>query len=177
MAAKESVVCVDIDGNTNEVAIDDISFRPSVYGVIVKNGSILLTPQFTDQWDFPGGGMDLGETLDEALEREIREETGMGAKRDKLLHVDTDFFTHPGTKKSYQTVHMYFTCTDVSGEISTDGFDEHEKSYARMAEWIPIEKALTLKYCNSVDSPSLIRLAASGAGISADAVGPSSRRA
>lgn len=155
---KKTVVCRSVFDEKKEVPVEELAFRPSIYALVLKDNAILLNPQF-DGWDFPGGGINLGETLDDALEREVREETGLSVKRDKLLYVDSDFYLHPGTKKYFQSIHLYYTGKDVAGEISTDNFDAHERGYLHKAEWVPIEKALTLKFINSVDSPALIRLA------------------
>lgn len=52
-------------------------------GIIVKKGKILLNkrndvekPELHGLWEFPGGGMEIGETVQENLVREVREECG-----------------------------------------------------------------------------------------------------
>jgi 8-oxo-dGTP pyrophosphatase MutT (NUDIX family) len=55
---------------------------PSNYRVSLKalirdaEGRILLIKEGRDEWGLPGGGIDHGETIDEGLRREIREEIG-----------------------------------------------------------------------------------------------------
>jgi hypothetical protein len=44
----------------------------------------------------------------------------------------------------------------IGGEISDNGFDQDEKSYARKAEWVPLDKVASLKFCNPIDSKKLI---------------------
>jgi 8-oxo-dGTP pyrophosphatase MutT (NUDIX family) len=153
---EKKITCRTIDNGTIEVPLSELSFRPSVYGVAIANGKVLLSPQF-DGYDFPGGGVDLGELLTDTLIREVKEETGLDAKPGKVIHVEDNFFFHPRRKKAFQTPLIYFLCEIVGGEISTDGFDEHEKEYAKKAEWLPIEKVDSLKFCNSIDSPKLIK--------------------
>jgi len=41
------------------------------------------------EWDIPGGGMQFGETLLECLNREIKEETGLTVRVDRLLYAMT----------------------------------------------------------------------------------------
>jgi ADP-ribose pyrophosphatase len=56
----------------------------AVGAVVVKDGKILLVKRFKaphkDLWAIPGGSVELGETLQEAAEREILEETGLTIK-------------------------------------------------------------------------------------------------
>lgn len=65
--------------------------RPTVSGVILRGGKILLTKRgrepFKGWWDFPGGFMEKGETPEEAIRREIKEETGLTVKAEKLLGI------------------------------------------------------------------------------------------
>jgi len=51
----------------------------SVKGVLVHEGRVLLLLNERDEWDLPGGRPDPGETFPQALEREVREETGLAA--------------------------------------------------------------------------------------------------
>ncbi len=56
--------------------------RVAAYAVIVRDGEILLSriaPSIseTEQWTLPGGGIDFGEHPDDAVVREVHEETGL----------------------------------------------------------------------------------------------------
>ncbi len=150
------IIVRDIKGEKSEIEAHELSFRPSVYGVIIENGSVLLVPQW-DGYDFPGGGVDLGETLDEAFRREVKEETGLDVGMGELALLAEDFFTHPSSGRHFQSILFYYTHTDVSGVISDEGFTGFEKEIAKKAEWVPIEKALEQKFYNPIDSPSLIQ--------------------
>ncbi len=52
--------------------------RPGIYGVLVRDGAVLLTHQMEPEPEFqiPGGGIDPGEDPIPALHREVMEETG-----------------------------------------------------------------------------------------------------
>lgn len=56
--------------------------RLGVYGVALKEGKILLVEQeggpYKGKFDFPGGGNEFGETIEEALRREFAEEVACG---------------------------------------------------------------------------------------------------
>jgi 8-oxo-dGTP pyrophosphatase MutT (NUDIX family) len=52
--------------------------RPSVRGVIIRGGRIAMVHSLKyDYYKFPGGGIEYGETHDDTLIREVREEAGL----------------------------------------------------------------------------------------------------
>jgi len=63
----------------------------AVDGVIIRDKSILLIKRknqpFKGMWALPGGFVEYGETVEEAILREVKEETGMDAKIRRLLGV------------------------------------------------------------------------------------------
>jgi 8-oxo-dGTP pyrophosphatase MutT (NUDIX family) len=63
-------------------------FRIALYGVLVEEGRVLLTttrvPSGTIT-NFPGGGLELGESPLEAIAREFQEETGLRVTIGELL--------------------------------------------------------------------------------------------
>jgi len=91
-------------------------FRPKSIGVrvmLIQNGGVLLVRQtYLPGWFMPGGGVKRGETLEEAVHREAREEVGAEMGELKLLGA----YTHFGEHKSDHNV--LFLCTDftLSGE-------------------------------------------------------------
>lgn len=53
------------------------AYRVSVKGLIYdNNGKLLFVRERSDTWDLPGGGLEHGESIAEALRRECREELG-----------------------------------------------------------------------------------------------------
>jgi len=160
MSAPETVVARDIQGKTSVIPAKEMSFRVSVYGVTIDRDAVLLVPQW-DGYDIPGGGVELGETTEEALKREISEETGLTVKphMQHVLHVTHDFFIHPTDGKSYHYILLYYLCSLIGGDISDANLQEDEKLYARPAEWVSVETVDDLKFFNPVDSPSIIRTA------------------
>lgn len=62
----------------------------AVIGVVKKENQYLLTKRRSpksefNKWQFPGGGLEFGERIDEAVKRELKEETGVDAKIIKRL--------------------------------------------------------------------------------------------
>ena len=61
-------------------------------GIIRNKGKILLERRAdSERWAFIGGGMKMEESLEECVQREVREETGLIVERLKLL----DIFSYP----------------------------------------------------------------------------------
>ena len=57
---------------------DLAQFRIGVNALIFDEGRVLLAHRRDiDWWNLPGGGMELNETVEEAIRREVREETGL----------------------------------------------------------------------------------------------------
>ena len=52
------------------------AYRVSVKGLIYDDGKLLFVRERSDTWDLPGGGLEHGEGIAEALRRECREELG-----------------------------------------------------------------------------------------------------
>lgn len=66
------------------------NIRPRVAVVLVEDGKILLMKHRkgdSEYWVLPGGGVEFGETLEEAGERELIEETGLKVRLTHLLFI------------------------------------------------------------------------------------------
>jgi len=159
---KKTVVCHDIKGAETEVSVDKLKFRPSVYGVLIEDGKVLLSKQF-DGYDFPGGGLNIDETLEEGVRREFKEETGLDVKVGDVIYSQTGFFhsSHYSLDEGqyWNCILLYFLVEKTGGEISIDGCDEDEKKYIDLPEWIETEKVKDLKFYNSTDNITVIKKA------------------
>src|SRR5436853_2588161 len=85
-------------------------FRIAVSALIFDEGRVLLAHRSDiDWWNLPGGGMEVGETVEEALQREVREETGLEVAVDRLVGVYS--------KPQKQEVVLSFICHVTGGEL------------------------------------------------------------
>ncbi len=84
-------------------------FRIGVFALIFdEEGRVLLALRGDiDWWNLPGGGMEIGETLEEALRREVREETGLEVQVGRLVGVYS--------KPQKQEVVLTFECGITGG--------------------------------------------------------------
>jgi len=156
-----TVICLDVEGNKYEIPLEELQWRPSVYGIVIKNDKVLLSKQFGDRYDLPGGGVDLGEDLKAAVVREVKEETGLDVHKPEALGIENNFFhSAHGNKQSYHSILVYYSCILLGGELSIDGFDEEEKKYAEIAEWVPLDTIDDLKLASTFDFRPYIKQAA-----------------
>ena len=86
-----------------------------VAAIIRKNDQILITQRFDNVhlarlWEFPGGKVENGESLEVALQREIREELGI------KIRVDDEFFTVDHDYPTKPVRLHFFNCTILEGE-------------------------------------------------------------
>ncbi len=155
VSKSNQVICNDNFGNRYETPVEELTFRPSVYGVIIRDHKILLVPQW-DGYDLPGGGVEKGESLEVALARECKEETGLDVRVKELIDCQTSFYRSiKGT--NYQSILAYFLCEIVGGDLAEQQLDEYEKEYAKKAEWINLDQINTIKYMSTADTVRVIK--------------------
>ena len=100
--------------------LDDgyITPKVDVRGAVFRDGKVLLVREVVDGlWSLPGGWADIGDTPSEAVEREIREESGYEARAVKLLAIEDRKRRHPPSL--HDVYKMAFLCELVGGEART----------------------------------------------------------
>ena len=108
----------------------DWDTRIAAYAVIVDERERILLALWNEveppQWTMPGGGVELAETVEEAVVRELREETGYAVRVGRLLgvhsHVVPPEARGPlGSRgRPLKSVRVVFTATIVGGELSRE---------------------------------------------------------
>ena len=145
------VIAKTVHGEQVPVDKKDFEMATCIYGVIIRDGKILISPQWKENgYDFPGGHLGKGENHLDGLVREVREETGFTVKPLKVIDVFTTFFIHPRTKVAEHCTMLYYAAEVISGEISADGFDEGERSYAKPARFVTLDELEKMEFmCSS----------------------------
>jgi ADP-ribose pyrophosphatase YjhB (NUDIX family) len=94
--------------------------KVAVNALVFKGGDVLLVRR-TDNglWCIPGGHVDLGETLDQACLRELREETGLEGRVVRLVGVYSDpaHSLHIAQGPEWHTVRVSFLCEITGGTM------------------------------------------------------------
>jgi 8-oxo-dGTP diphosphatase len=93
-----------------------------VGGIIIEDARVLLVkrarPPLQAQWSIPGGALELGELVREAVVREAREETGLVVEPGELLGVYDRVVRDAERRVQYHYVLIDFLCRRVSGEAA-----------------------------------------------------------
>jgi len=108
--------------------------RVGVGAVIIHREKVLLVKRanqpFKNQWAIPGGKLRWGESLQQAAEREIQEETGITIVANHAVYVFDVIENHDG--KEHHLVVIDLQADYISGEIQA-GDD------ARQAAWFGVD--------------------------------------
>lgn len=113
--------------------------RKAVRAIVVKDDQLLVMARnkFGQEYlTLPGGGIQLGETAEQALEREITEETGIEASIERMVYVEE-------AGVPYGTQYVYL-CTYRSGEpVLNAGSDEAKINQLGANLYTPMWVSLT----------------------------------
>lgn len=111
--------------------------RATAVAVIEKDGKVLLVKRnnepFKNYWCLPGGHIDFGETAEEAIVREVREETGLNFKPKFLGYRD----------EIYPDINWHGEVLIFYGEAK--GKEAFDKKEILDIKWVDIDEAINMK--------------------------------
>ena len=109
-----------------------------VGGVVIRDGCVLLVQRAQEplagKWTLPGGAVELGETLEEAVVRELREETGLEVRVLELVEAFERITRDESGRSRYHYVLLDYLCVPVSGELLA-GSDVSTAAWVRPEEF------------------------------------------
>lgn len=104
-----------------------------VGAVIVERGRVVLVKRAHEplkgEWSLPGGSVEVGETLADAVAREVLEETGLRVRVGSLIEVIDRVHRSSDGRVEYHFVLLDYRCTVVSG-VLTHGSDAADACWA-----------------------------------------------
>lgn len=110
--------------------------RVSAYALICNDGKILLCriskelPRWQGSWTLPGGGLNFGESPEEAVIREVEEETGLRVATRRIAEIDS--FREISEMEDFHGIRIIYFVDVVGGNLrdeisgSTDHCEWHE---------------------------------------------------
>lgn len=120
-------------------------FKVASRGFVIKNNKIaILYSRKYNAYITPGGGVEKGESLEEACIREVKEETGYVVNTIKQIAIlDCDY-------PKARIEHNYFVC-ELVRETAELNKTSHEIDQDLEVKWLSLEE-LKAAYANKVDS-------------------------
>ncbi len=113
-----------------------------VGAVIVDDGRVLLIKRghapLKGEWSLPGGAVELGESLEQALVREVREETGLEVVVGPVVEIFERIQRNAGNRVEYHFVVVDYVCRPCGGHLA-------HASDADDACWVTIDELPTFK--------------------------------
>ena len=135
-------IVVHNDDNLKDSQINKYVYRAR--GVIINSNNEILMGYMGGIYQFPGGHLEGTETIEECLEREIMEETGIDVKGKytnpfyKSIYYDKDY----GKKgiNRYCEFNYFLIRTDDTYDISKTTYDDYEIEYNYTLKYLKLEE-------------------------------------
>lgn len=103
--------------------------------ILNERGEVLLQKRGDmHAWGLPGGALELGESAEEAMLREVFEETGLRVKVEAFLGAYTRYFQEYPNGDRAQSIAFFFICSIVSGELYIDHDETLDLRFFSLAE-------------------------------------------
>jgi 8-oxo-dGTP pyrophosphatase MutT (NUDIX family) len=113
---------------------DAYRFPVSVKGIVVRDGAVVLVRNRRDEWELPGGKLEVGESPERCVAREIDEELALDVEADAL--VDAWVYT---IVRGTEVLVLTYGCTErAPREALLSG--EHTR-----LEWIALDDVAVLR--------------------------------
>ncbi|WP_162011152.1 NUDIX hydrolase [Streptococcus sp. S784/96/1] len=114
-------------------------FNYRVAAVICRDGRLLTIQEPNSSYSYlPGGRVAMKETAEEAILREVFEETGLQAELIRPLWLNQAFFTEDQTKESFHEICLYFLVELLVAD--TEDFLVMEHGRVNQFKWLAFEE-------------------------------------
>lgn len=115
---------------------------PGISAVVFSGDEVLLVRRGNEpsrgRWGLPGGVVELGEGAEDAVVREVEEETGILIQPTGLLAVFDSIVRNDEDRVQYHYVLCEYLCEAVEGEF-------HASSDVSDARWVPIKELVSIE--------------------------------
>lgn len=121
------------------------TLRVRVCGILIEDNQVLLVHLLSPVsnsmvWMPPGGGLEFGESIEECLKREFKEETGFQVQVKELAFVDEL------VRPPFHALELYYYVNKESGSLKRGRDPEHDSDLQLIDEvgWIPLSQLSSL---------------------------------
>ena len=124
----------------------DNKFNYRVCGILLHEHKILAMQDARSPYYYlPGGRVKLGETAEEAVQRELKEELGISVKIQRPLWLNQAFFTEDVDHLHYHELSVYFLMDSLEHSLLQKGeaFSVQEGERVLKFRWLPLESLET----------------------------------
>ena len=116
-------------------------FRYRAAAIIIENGHVLFAGNERESYYYSiGGGVHIGESAEEAVKREVLEETGVEYEVERLAFIHENFFEGDGTLegRACHEIALYFLMKPRgTQELNSNSYTQGVKENMY---WLPIDK-------------------------------------
>lgn len=109
--------------------------RPSCHALLLQGGAVCLVQRaaepFRGYWGLPGGAVELGETVADALRREVQEETGLTVELERFLGFRDAIERDADGRVKFHFVIFYYLARPTGGTLQA-------ADDAAAAAWVPL---------------------------------------
>lgn len=130
------------------------AFNLRVYGLLINNNQILVSDECRNGFSFtkfPGGGIEFGEGIQDALIREFIEEMDVSIQVEKLYYVN-EFLQLSAFNANHQLISFYYIVS--TSELEKIKMGNHEVPHKEEGEkhrWVQIEALNTDEFTFPID--------------------------
>ena len=121
------------------------STRPSVRGIVERDGKFAMVHSLTyDYYMFPGGGIEENETKEQALIREVREETGLEVIPESIREYGSVMQIRASDiyeNTIFEQENFYYCC-EVDTRVGQQKLEDYEIEEQFVLEYVLAEEAL-----------------------------------
>ncbi|MTI68106.1 MAG: NUDIX domain-containing protein [Firmicutes bacterium] len=120
---------------------DNSWFRYRAAAIIIEKDCVLFAKNERDDYYYSvGGGIHIGEKAEDAVRREVFEETGISYEVERLAFVHENFFNGSGSLDGYKCheITFYFLMKSRgTKKLNSNSYSDNVREYMH---WIPVDK-------------------------------------